>query len=103
MWTSSFKAMPLHYVPGDWQLIKTLSPYENVKYQIDLVGNILDSRSREGTSPMRVRHFVVDPGIVHTDLMNALIGSFLQIIAVAYFFIVSPLPLTGVTLCLTSD
>ncbi|KAJ7638389.1 3-keto sterol reductase [Roridomyces roridus] len=47
VWSSSIEASPKFYDEDDWQLVKTDHSYEAVKYQIDLIGTILDRKALE--------------------------------------------------------
>lgn len=91
IWTSSIEASPSFYDSEDWQLIKTAHSYESSKYQIDIISTHLDRRAIEETtqgSAVPVRHVVVQPGVASTNISNALIGSFLDILKVLTFYIV---------------
>lgn len=92
IWMSSLEASPSLYDPDDWQLIKTEHSYESSKYQIDLIATNFDRRALEqisGEAAVKVRHVVVQPGIVSTNIDNALTGSFLNFFKLLAFYIVS--------------
>ncbi|KAK7061314.1 hypothetical protein R3P38DRAFT_3383539 [Favolaschia claudopus] len=89
IWSSSLEASPEHWDSEDWQLIKTEHSYENVKYQIDLVGSILDRRALEDiSSAKRVRHFVSHPAVTSTKIANNLVahGGMLDQLKVFLFY-----------------
>ncbi|KAF6762449.1 3-keto sterol reductase [Ephemerocybe angulata] len=104
VWCSSVEASPAFYDPADWQLKNTTHSYESSKYQIDIVATTLDrlsthpnnldsepkssnptNASRNGSG--RVRHFVSQPGVVNTNVANALIGPFFDMIKICLFYL----------------
>ncbi|KAF5336916.1 hypothetical protein D9611_002860 [Ephemerocybe angulata] len=105
VWCSSIEASPAFYDPADWQLKNTTHSYESSKYQIDIVATTLDrlsthptisadsepkssnptNASRNGSG--RVRHFVSQPGVVNTNVANALIGPFFDMIKICLFYL----------------
>jgi 3-keto steroid reductase len=65
IWTTSLVAAPL-FQWNDLQLVQTERPYESVKCQIELIGNLLDAECKEREEP--IRHFVSSPGVVSSGL-----------------------------------
>ncbi|KAJ7047854.1 hypothetical protein C8F04DRAFT_1060294 [Mycena alexandri] len=88
IWSSSLEASPKFYDNEDWQLIKTEHSYESVKYQVDLIGTILDRRALADTSAKRVRHFVSHPGVCSTKISNNLVahGGILDNLKILLFY-----------------
>ncbi|KAJ7667561.1 3-keto sterol reductase [Mycena polygramma] len=83
-------ASPKFYDNADWQLIKTDHSYESVKYQIDLIGTILDRRAlQDSSSTKRIRHFVSHPGVCSTKISTNLVayGGFLDTLKIVVFYI----------------
>ncbi|KAJ6510290.1 hypothetical protein C8R47DRAFT_1097447 [Mycena vitilis] len=90
IWSSSLEASPKFYDNADWQLIKTDHSYESVKYQIDLIGTILDRRAlRDSSSTKGIRHFVSHPGVCSTKISTNLVtyGGFLDTLKIVVFYI----------------
>ena len=85
LWMSSSEARPGLADPEDWQLVETKHSYEASKYQMDLLGTQLD---RQPHGPSSIRHFVVMPGIVSTNIGVALIGVFMEVMKVVVFYLV---------------
>lgn len=79
---SSTEARPNFNSPADIQLLQTEHSYEASKYQMDLLGTMLD-----GSNAMR--HVIVEPGVVRTGVSKALIGVVLETLMVAMFYFVS--------------
>ncbi|KAJ7727909.1 hypothetical protein B0H16DRAFT_246781 [Mycena metata] len=89
IWSSSLEASPKFYQNEDWQLVKTEHSYESVKYEIDLLGTILDHRALADTSSAkRVRHFVSHPGVCSTKISNNLVpyGGILDNLKILLFY-----------------
>lgn len=84
LWMSSNEAQAKLADPQDWQLLSTHQSYQASKYQMDLIGTQLDSSSKVST----VRHFVVQPGIAHTNIGKALIGALMEVMKVFMFYLV---------------
>ncbi|VDC06253.1 unnamed protein product [Peniophora sp. CBMAI 1063] len=76
LWMSSLEAFPEFFDADDWQLVKTHQPYQGSKYQNDLVGAELNRRALLAHTP--VRHLLVHPGVVHTNIDILLISAFLH-------------------------
>ncbi|KAF8075838.1 hypothetical protein FPV67DRAFT_1469452 [Lyophyllum atratum] len=87
IWMSSLEASPTFYDSEDWQLKKTAHSYESTKYQIDLIGTHLDRLALQDTGPLRIRHFVTQPGVCSTNVANALIGPVLDSLKVILFYL----------------
>ncbi|KZT41237.1 hypothetical protein SISSUDRAFT_1017743 [Sistotremastrum suecicum HHB10207 ss-3] len=75
LWMSSLDAIAKEYDSRDWQLIKTVKPYEASKYEVDLLSATLDRIPRLGDEKQdggpnlaRIRHFTVHPGVVATQI-----------------------------------
>lgn len=92
LWMSSLEAVREFYQPLDWQLKETEFPYEGSKCQTDLLAATLDqhsmvSPSREGAAS--IRHIVVQPGVVNTDILGAnQIGFLLNYLKLFTFYLV---------------
>ncbi|KAJ6543894.1 hypothetical protein B0H19DRAFT_956163 [Mycena capillaripes] len=89
IWSSSLEASPKFYDNADWQLTKTEHSYESVKYQIDLIGTILDRRALEdSSSTKRIRHFVSHPAVCSTKISNNLVayGGLLDTLKIIVFY-----------------
>lgn len=85
------EGQPCWYSRDDWQLVKTDHSYEATKYQIDLIASKLNQRSLEpGGESDIVRHFLVHPGIVHSNMTNGMVYAFFDTLKVILFYIVSP-------------
>lgn len=82
-----------YYDSEDWQLLKTDHSYESSKYQMDLIGTQLDKQVTTGpgktTSPANIRHFVVQPGVAHTGIIDLLIIKFMQYFMLLAFYMAS--------------
>ncbi|KAJ7265887.1 3-keto sterol reductase [Mycena haematopus] len=89
IWSSSLEASPKFYDNADWQLTKTDHSYESVKYQIDLIGTILDRHALRDSSAKRIRHFVSHPGVASTKISTNLVafGGFLDTLKVLVFYV----------------
>jgi hypothetical protein len=87
IWCSSLEASPKFYDSEDWQLRLTEHSYESSKYQIDLIGTVLDRLAAQAPGK-QVRHLVSEPGACSTSISNALIGPFLDRLKVLAFYIV---------------
>jgi len=88
IWTSSVEGQPCWYNHADWQLVKTDHSYEASKYQIDLVAAKLEQRCREsGGEGDVVRHFIVHPGIAHSNMTKDMIWFVLDVCKIALFWI----------------
>jgi len=84
---SSLEASPLYYTPEDWQCKANEHSYETTKYQIDLVGTLLDRLALQDPYNKIPRHFVVQPGICSTSISNALVGPTLDFFKLLTFYI----------------
>lgn len=88
LWQSSLEAQPCYYDHDDWQLVKTDHSYEGSKYQIDLIASTLTKRSFEhGGEHNSVRHLLVHPGIVHSNMTNGMVDVFFDTMKVLLFYI----------------
>ncbi|KAI0698879.1 hypothetical protein BC835DRAFT_1268627 [Cytidiella melzeri] len=88
LWTSSLEGQPCWYDHEDWQLLKTDHAYEGSKYEIDLVASELQRRSlRSDEGGKVVRHFIVHPGVVWSNMSNEMIWSFLNVAIGIVFYI----------------
>ena len=76
IWMSSLEAFPEFFDADDWQLVKTHEPYQGSKYENDLIGAELNRRAILSHTP--VRHILVHPGVVHTNIDILLISAFLH-------------------------
>jgi 3-keto steroid reductase len=91
IWTSSIESAPTFYNPEDWQLVKTEYSYAVVKYQIDLLATRLDGLAVEQEprcSSATVRHVVVQPGVVGTNISGALVSGFMDFVKIVTFYMV---------------
>lgn len=91
IWSSSLESSPAFYKDADWQLMNTKHSYEAAKYQIDLIGTVLDRRAlQDSSSTKRIRHFVSHPGVCSTKFSNNLVafGGFLDTLKVIVFYLV---------------
>lgn len=87
---SSLEGQPRWYDHDDWQLVKTNRSYEGTKYQIDIIAGKLNQRSFEfGGESDVVRHLLVHPGIVHSNMTNGMVDVFFDTMKVILFYIVS--------------
>jgi len=70
---SSLEALRDNFDPVDWQLTETEMPYEGSKCQMDLVSVTLDRICVTAVSDTgsTVRHLVIQPGVVNTDILGA--------------------------------
>lgn len=92
IWQSSLEGQPCWYDHDDWQLVKTDHSYEGTKYQIDLIASKLNEQSLlPGGESNVVRHFLVHPGIVHSNMTNGMVYVFFDTLKVMLFYIVSTL------------
>ena len=74
--------------------MKTDHSYEASKYEIDLIASNLAEKTE--TQDV-VRHFVVHPGIAHTNMTAGMINWFLDMCKLFLFYVVSlPLESRGV-------
>lgn len=90
IWMSSLEGQPRWYNHDDWQLVKTDHSYEASKYQIDLISSRLAQQSKESEGESSViQHFLVHPGIVHSNMTNGMINLFFDMCKVMFFYIVS--------------
>jgi 3-keto steroid reductase len=94
VWISSSEARPGFADPEDWQLVKTQHSYEASKYQMDLLGTRLN---RQPHNHSIVRHFVVMPGVVSTNIGVALVGALMEIMKVVVFYLVRCLSLNSLS------
>jgi 3-keto steroid reductase len=88
---SSLEASPLFYEREDWQLIKSEYSYAATKYQIDLIATHLDARTVEetpGGTAVKVRHLIVQPGVVVTSMSSHLVNSMTDPIRLLCFYLV---------------
>ncbi|KAG1863715.1 NAD(P)-binding protein [Suillus subluteus] len=76
IWMSSHESSPIYYDPTDWQLVKSAHSYESSKFQMDLIAHQLDQASLQGSDKLPTRHLTVLPGVVGTNIANALLGTF---------------------------
>lgn len=75
VWMSSLEAVADAFDADDWQLVQSERPYEGTKFQTDLV--CAELARRAGPSPTAdVRHVTVHPGVVHSSIDAALVGTF---------------------------
>jgi len=91
LWMSSLEASPLFYEREDWQLIKSEYSYAATKYQIDLIATHLDARAVEetpGSTAVKVRHLIVQPGVVVTSMSSHLVNSMTDPIRLLCFYLV---------------
>lgn len=93
---SSLEASPKFLTHGgtqgpldDWQLVDTDHSYEGSKYEIDLIGTILDREEAEVEGGLRIRHFIAQPGVCSTSISAALVSWFSNILKVFTFYLVS--------------
>ncbi|KIL67356.1 hypothetical protein M378DRAFT_102521 [Amanita muscaria Koide BX008] len=87
VWMSSIEASPIFYNSEDWQCKVTDHSYESSKYQIDLIGNLLDRLASQDPTLTSSRHFVVQPGIVSTSISDALVGPLLNFVKLLSFYL----------------
>ena len=72
--------------------MKTDHSYEGTKFQIDLIASKLNERSLlPGGESDVVRHFLVHPGIAHSNMTNGMVYAFFDTLKVVLFYIVSSL------------
>lgn len=92
LWTSSLESVH-YYDPEDWQLLKTEHSYEASKYQMDLIGTQLGIQAtaaqKSSKIPANIRHFVVQPGVANTGMIDLLIVAFMKYFMLIAFYIVS--------------
>ena len=87
VWMSSLKSHADAYDADDWQLVRSEWPYEGTKFQTDLV--CVELARRAGPSPTAaVRHITVHPGVVHSLIDVALVGSFTSKVKFIVFYLV---------------
>jgi 3-keto steroid reductase len=85
LWTSSATSHPQFYDPVDWQFVKSKHSYESSKYHTDLFATHLDRCSNQTTPDSKqIRHFIVDPGVVNTNIASSLLNFYTSI---AFIFI----------------
>lgn len=100
IWMSSIEAHPSHFRIDDWQLLKCDFPYEASKYEMDLIVghleklqiNQMQSSSTEGSDvadERKVRHLLVNPGIVATNIASNAIPWFAVPFMLLSFYFVS--------------
>ena len=90
IWMGSLEGQPCWYDHDDWQLVKTDHSYEASKYEIDLIASTLNQRSLlPGGESKIVRHFVVHPGILHSNMTNGMVYAFFDTLKIVLFYIVS--------------
>ena len=70
---------------GDWQLLKTGKSYAASKHHVELLAAQLDVKDRH-----KIKHFVVQPGVVLTNISKGLTGPFvlLEWIQLLIFYLV---------------
>ena len=86
----SLEGQPRWYNHDDWQLLKTDHSYEASKYELDLIANKLNQRSLQpGRESNIVRHFLVHPGIVHSNMTQGMVTLFFDTLKVMLFYVVS--------------
>lgn len=89
LWTSSLESSPEGYSHDDWQLIKTKKSYEGSKYELDLIGHRLSLRSQKLGPSAPIRHMVIHPGLAQSNMSINMVGGFLDLVKVLYFYVVS--------------
>lgn len=90
IWMSSLESQPCWYDHDDWQLIKTDHSYEGTKYEVDLIASKLAKRSLQpGGEGNVIRHFIVHPGIAHSNIASEMVFWLFDQIKVVLFYIVS--------------
>lgn len=92
MWMSSLEGRP-SFFPGldDWQHIKASHSYEASKYSTELLACTLDrveAKNQRSGDEAQIRHFVVHPGIVATNIFIEHTGWFLDKLMILAFYIV---------------
>ncbi|KIP09853.1 hypothetical protein PHLGIDRAFT_102186 [Phlebiopsis gigantea 11061_1 CR5-6] len=88
IWQSSLEGQPCWYDHDDWQLVKTDHSYEGTKFQIDLIASKLNERSLlPGGEGHVVRHFLVHPGIAHSNMTNGMVYAFFDTLKLILFYI----------------
>lgn len=93
-WMSSIHIEPSD--PSDPQLRQTKTPYENTKYQVDLVATAFArTTAKENEDRARISHIIIQPGICHTELTLKVLGWFLAICKVLSFYVVRMIISTG--------
>jgi 3-keto steroid reductase len=86
---SSLEATPGLYDADDWQLVKTKFSYEASKHQMELVATHLDRLSLQAPpGSKQIRHLIVAPGIVSTNISAALVNTFTSFISLLLFYLV---------------
>lgn len=92
MWMSSLEGRPSFFSGmDDWQHIKATHSYEASKYSTDLLACTLDrveAKKDRSVGDAQVRHFVVHPGIVATNIFAEHTGWLLSKLMVLAFYIV---------------
>lgn len=91
MWMSSLEGRP-SFFPGldDWQLVKTPYSYEASKYEAELIACTLDmaeAREKRAGNESGVRHLVVHPGVVGTNIFIEHTGWLLDKLMFLAFYI----------------
>ncbi|KZT27062.1 NAD(P)-binding protein [Neolentinus lepideus HHB14362 ss-1] len=111
IWTSSLEGHRSSLDLDDYQLLRTDHSYEASKYQAELIGIHL---SRQTAAEGKIRHLVVHPGVVHTNVFAAALTWFTDTLKILAFYVARALgsrnhpitPLNGaisaVHLCLVS-
>jgi 3-keto steroid reductase len=95
LWTSSLEGQPHFYSRDDWQLLKTRHAYEGSKYEIDLVASELERRSLQPDGEGHiVRHIIVHPGVVWSEMSNEMIWHFMNFAIGLVFYLVRLLQLS---------
>jgi len=90
IWMSSLEAIQDNFDSMDWQLTETEMPYEGSKCQVDLISATLDfeSTSIVANESCAVRHMIIQPGVVDTDIFGASqIGFFLNVFKLLTFYV----------------
>ena len=97
---SSVEAHPSHFHIDDWQLLKCKFPYEASKYEMDLIAGHLEElqlRQMQTSSKVgrdvadderKVRHLLVNPGIVATNIAaNAIPWFAIPFMMLSFYFV----------------
>lgn len=102
LWTSSLESVH-YYDSKDWQLLKTEHSYESSKYQMDLIGTQLairaDTTEETSNSPAKIKHFVVQPGVANTGMIDLLIVAVMKYFMLFAFYLASSLTLRSCFEC----
>ena len=92
MWMSSLEGRPSFFSGvDDWQHIKATHSYEASKYSTELLACTLDrveAKKVRSAGDAQIRHFVVHPGVVATNIFIEHTGWFLDKVMILVFYIV---------------